>query len=102
MTIQELIRRKQELGLSNRVISEKTGLPVSTVQKIFSGATASPRPETLQVLEKLLRPRVTYMDTAPETSDAICGRSLPTERRESPASIRSKIILRFRMTCAWS
>ena len=56
MTIEEMKNRKRELGYSNKTIAEKTGLPLSTVQKIFSGATSSPRQATIQALEELLRP----------------------------------------------
>lgn len=35
MTIDEMKKRKIELGYTNRDISEKSGVPVSTLQKIF-------------------------------------------------------------------
>ena len=53
MTIDEMIRRKQELGYSYEKISELSGVPLGTVQKIFSGQTRSPRYATLQALEKM-------------------------------------------------
>ena len=55
MTIEELKRRKKELGYTNQEIADLSGVPLSTVQKIFSGATTSPRYDSLQALEKLLR-----------------------------------------------
>lgn len=54
MTIQEMIQRKQELGYSNAFLSELSGVPLGTVQKIFSGATASPRRSTRLALERVL------------------------------------------------
>ena len=60
MTIEEMKQRKKELGYTNQIIAEKTGLPLSTVQKVFSGATAAPRQETIKALESLLKPRITY------------------------------------------
>lgn len=61
MTVQEMIERKRELGLTNAEISEKTGIPVPTLQKLFSGRTTSPRKQTIQALEKLLsREQNTY------------------------------------------
>lgn len=54
MTVQEMKAFKQEYGLSNQEISARSGLPVSTLQRIFSGETKSPRRETLQALEKAL------------------------------------------------
>lgn len=54
MTIEEMKQRKKELGYTNIMISEKTGIAIGTVQKIFSGTTTAPRYDTIQKLEKLL------------------------------------------------
>ena len=54
MTISELKARKRELGFSNRMISEMSGVPLSTVEKVFSGMTEAPRYETLSKIEKAL------------------------------------------------
>lgn len=56
MTIKELKQKTKELGLSYRRLSDISGVPISTIQKIFSGATPSPRYETLQALEQALFP----------------------------------------------
>ncbi len=56
MTIDEMRERKRELGYTNQIISDRTGIPLSTVQKIFAGATTSPRRETVSALEALLKP----------------------------------------------
>lgn len=53
MTVAEMKRRKEELGYTCQMISEKSGVPLSTVQKIFSGATDTPRYDTLTALEKV-------------------------------------------------
>ena len=66
MTIDEMKRRKRELGYTNQMVAEKSGVPLSTVQKIFSGATTSPRHETIQALESLLRPRSSYQPIPPD------------------------------------
>lgn len=55
MTISEMKERKKKLRYTNEDISEKTGLPLSTVQKVFCGATKNPRYSTLEALEKLLK-----------------------------------------------
>ena len=55
MTIQEMKQRKKELGYSNSQIAELSGVPLGTVQKVFSGATSSPRYETLRALEQVLK-----------------------------------------------
>ncbi len=53
MTIDEMNRKKIERGYTNQMISEKTGIPVSTLQKIFSGKTKAPRTATIQALTRL-------------------------------------------------
>lgn len=55
MTVAEMKRRKEELGYTYQMIAERSGVPVSTVQKIFSGATDAPRYETLMALEEVFR-----------------------------------------------
>lgn len=55
MTISEMKERKKELGYSNAMIAKLSGIPLGTVQKIFSGATSSPRYETIRALEAVLK-----------------------------------------------
>ena len=71
MTIEEMKQRKKELGYTCARLSELSGVPLSTVQKIFSGATPSPRYGTLLSLESLLAP-----DSAQDTA-AHSGRAIP-------------------------
>ena len=54
MDIFELKRKKKESRLTNQEIAEMSGIPVSTVNKIFSGATKNPRYATLLALEEVL------------------------------------------------
>lgn len=54
MTVEEMKKRKAELGYTSRMIAEKAGLPASTVAKIFSGETSRPRYVTMQALEAVL------------------------------------------------
>ncbi len=56
MTIEQMKARKRELGLSNKELAQRSGVPLGTVQKIMSGATASPRMTAILKLEKVLRP----------------------------------------------
>lgn len=51
MTIQEMKEIKKQRGFSYARISDLTGVPLGTVQKIFSGETQSPRYDTLLALE---------------------------------------------------
>ena len=54
MTLEEMKRRKQERGYTNERLSELSGVPLGTVQKIMSGKTKAPREETLRRLWKAL------------------------------------------------
>ena len=73
MTIEEMKVKKKEAGLTNAQVAELSGVPLSTVQKVFSKTTASPRYATLRAIERAFssldspqesRPRrkVTYSD----------------------------------------
>ncbi len=57
MTIQEMIQKKKELGYSNQQIADMSGVPLGTVQKLFSGITMTPRYNTLQALSKVFEDR---------------------------------------------
>ena len=56
MTIEEMKKKKQEKGYSYAMMSDLSGVPVGTIQKIFSGETTSPRYDTLRALEELFTP----------------------------------------------
>ena len=58
MTLEDLKRRKIELGYSNEMISAKSGVPLGTVQKIFGGTTKKPRFNTLQSIQCVLFPEL--------------------------------------------
>ncbi len=54
MTIEQMKVRRKELGYSYQQLSEISGVPLGTIQKIFRGETSSPRYATIQALEKAL------------------------------------------------
>ncbi len=58
MTIQEMNERRQELGFSYKHLSELSGVPLGTVQKVLGGFTEHPRFETIKALETVLRESV--------------------------------------------
>lgn len=68
MTVEEMRKRKQEKGYTYAQISELSGVPLGTVQKIFSGETTSPRYDTLQALEKLFSQRLMVAEEATYTA----------------------------------
>ena len=69
MTIEEMRQRKRELGYTNQMIAEHSGIPLSTVQKVFAGATSSPRRETIEALERVLEKDKSSVYGDPVTSD---------------------------------
>lgn len=56
MNLLQMRYYKQEKGYSYRMLSDLSGVPLGTIQKIFNGETKSPRYETLQALERVLKP----------------------------------------------
>ena len=54
MTIEELKTKKTALGLTNEMIAKAADIPLSTIQKIMSGATKAPRKQTLEAIESVL------------------------------------------------
>ena len=54
MTLSEMRERKRELGYSYEQIADMSGVPLSTVQKVFSGEVPSPRYEDFLAIETVL------------------------------------------------
>ena len=79
MTLAEMKERKKELGYSYEQIAELSGVPLSTVQKVFSGATQSPRYDTLYAIEKVLASLPTAM--VRETAGTY-GKDIPKKQGE--------------------
>ena len=78
MTLEEMRRRKAELGLTNEMLSEASGVPLGTVQKIMSGRSKAPRWETLKKLEGTLGERdIWYMDVIDDPRALEVLRKLP-------------------------
>jgi Uma2 family endonuclease len=55
MTLEEMKLRKRQKGYSYAMIAELSGVPVGTVQKVFSGETKNPRYDTLQAIADVLK-----------------------------------------------
>ena len=55
MRIEDMKRRRRELGYTARQIADLSGVPLGTVQKIFAGITKTPRYDTLLALEHALQ-----------------------------------------------
>ena len=67
MIIEEMQKRRKELGLTYAELAEKSGVPLSTVQKILGGFTENPNYRTVLALEEVLQPERPYysMDFEP-------------------------------------
>ena len=78
MKVSELKDRKRELGYTNEMIANLSGVPLGTVQKIFGGITSAPRYKTLQKIEEAL---FSESGKTEETSDykVIMRRSFETD-----------------------
>ena len=87
MTIQEMKKKKQEKGYSYAQMSELSGVPLGTIQKIFSGETVSPRYDTLHALEQLfaepmvVREEVSYQVRSQGAYTIEDDRALPDDQR---------------------
>ena len=55
MNVKEMIEKKKEAGYSCEQIAKLSGVPIGTVQKIFSGITKRPRHGTVLALERILK-----------------------------------------------
>lgn len=77
MDILQLKERKKASGLTSREIAGLSGIPVSTVNKIFSGATKNPRYSTLLAIEQVIAKK----EKIPFTYD---------EGREMPVMVRGE------------
>lgn len=93
MTIEEMKQKKREKGYTYAIMSELSGIPLGTIQKIFNGETANPRYDTIQALEAIFKePAFTAPLKVKEASPYMAGkaqgeytvedyRALPEERR---------------------
>lgn len=54
MEIFEIKKYLKEHKISYAELSEKSGVPIQTISKIFAGITLNPRIDTIQTIEKAL------------------------------------------------
>ena len=71
MLYENLNQRKKELGLTTEQLSQLSGVPVGTINKILSGETRSPRYDTLRALESVL-----YNPDSRDAAEPDSGRSI--------------------------
>ena len=89
MTINEMLEIKKEYGFSYEYISEESGVPASTVQKVFCGTTTAPRRTTIEALRKVFEPLKTKNNHAinPEKNKERSKCSYADERIEDDLKI---------------
>lgn len=64
MTIQEMREKKNEMGYTDEQIADLSGIPLGTVQQIFSGEVENPRYDILLALEGFFAEKYEVKETA--------------------------------------
>lgn len=82
MTLEEMKERKRQLGYTNEQISDWSNVPLSTVQKVFSGATQAPRYETLRAIERVLTDRSAEASLTVREAPCLYGRAIEKRQGE--------------------
>lgn len=72
MTLEEMKSRRKELKYSYLQLSELSGVPYSTVQKVFGGITKSPGYYTIRALAEVLAPEENSYAMNMSRSGALC------------------------------
>ena len=57
MTVSEIKAYLKQEKITYKTLSEKCGIPEGTLKQIFSGATRSPRSDTMSAIENALFPQ---------------------------------------------
>ena len=54
MGLEKINECKKKLGMTTEELSEKSGVPIATLNKILSGVTRDPKLETLKAIARVL------------------------------------------------
>lgn len=94
MNVNQMIEIKKEKGYSNAMISEMSGVPLGTVQKIFSGETSSPRYDTVQALSRALERVSAYSNIADNkmVSESVPAYNADFSRKKKKEIVADKTI----------
>lgn len=71
MTLDQIKQLKKQFGYSNEQIAKESGVPLGTVQKIFSGLTENPRRHTIEQLSDFFETKIDPMKTIDEVLNGI-------------------------------
>ncbi len=93
MTIREMNYYKELYGLSYDTISEMSGIPKGTIQKILTGITKAPRSATLEALERaFLQKRSEKAQMESKAGEIMIRESVPGYGQNDP-DIRGNLAL---------
>lgn len=68
MGLEKIALYKKKMNLTTEELSEKSGVPIGTLNKILSGATKDPKLETLKAIARVLGLSLNdFDDERPET-----------------------------------
>ncbi len=76
MLYETLKQKKEELGLTTERLSQLSGVPVGTINKILNGETKSSRYDTPNALEAVLFPIETYPNMFCDSASP-CSQNVP-------------------------
>lgn len=85
MLYEELNSRKKKLGMTTEQLSQLSGVPVGTINKILSGETKSPRYDTLRALENVL---YGLNGESPELNNRMTESDIRALSRMTPDAVR--------------
>lgn len=68
MGLEKINEYKKKLGITTEELSNLSGVPVGTLNKILSGATKDPKLETLKAIARVLGLTLNDFDDIPYTS----------------------------------
>lgn len=66
MGLEKIAEYKKRLNLTTEELSERSGVPVGTLNKILSGATKDPKLETLKSIARVLGLTLNDFDDEPQ------------------------------------
>ena len=73
MGLEKIAEYKKKLGLTTEELSERSGVPVGTLNKILSGATKDPKLETLKAIARVLGLTLNDFDDEYNRSDTLAA-----------------------------
>lgn len=73
MGLDKIVEYKRKLNLTTEELSERSGVPVGTLNKILSGATKDPKLETLKAIARVLGLTLNDFDDEPHPASTLAA-----------------------------